>query len=453
MQLIFESMRTRLVAKGTLEGQTDGETLQSPPEPAPESGKVGKVGKVVHLPIVREKKFTENLKKQNDLFPLGIKHRDNLTNLTNLTTTTGFDSVTSGAIFPEIATAITAARSVALDIETFGPRKADGLNPWRGDIRLLTLKLPDHAPWIIDLQATGYDLGPLTAAIESVEVIAHNAKFDLLWLAVKCGCRPRRVFCTLTAARLLTAGTKPGNNLDQCLERYLGVPAAPDQSRSDWGGMFLTDDQLAYAARDVAHLHALRHKLASEIADSALNAVCRLEFDLLPTVVAMEEAGIAVDSAKLRSIRDDSRQTVRTKSDELRTLLASPALNPASPDQLKAALSRAGIQLANTNEETLKAADDGRIIPAILALRGAEKAPSRPRVSWNVSSPTGGSMDGSSRPAPTPVGFRAKPRTCKTSAGANCANASSHPPDRGSSWPTTRRSNCGRRRPSPAKRR
>jgi len=41
---------------------------------------------------------------------------------------------------------------------------------------------------------------------------------------------------------------------------------------------------------------------------------------------------------------------------------------------LKTALSRAGIELADTKEETLKAADDGTIIPAILALRGAEKA-------------------------------------------------------------------------------
>ncbi|MEI8311993.1 MAG: hypothetical protein WCH98_14685, partial [Verrucomicrobiota bacterium] len=129
---------------------------------------------------------------------------------------------TSRERFPEIASAITAAGAVALDIETFGSGKKGGLNPWRGDIRLLSLRVAGSTPWLIDLQATGYDLGELGRAIESVEVIAHNAKFDLLWLAVKTGVRPRRVFCTLTAARLLSAGTKPGNNLDQCLERFLG---------------------------------------------------------------------------------------------------------------------------------------------------------------------------------------------------------------------------------------
>ena len=276
--------------------------------------------------------------------------------------------------FPEIATAITAAGSVALDIETFGPGKKDGLNPWRGDIRLLTLRVAGRCPWLIDLQATGYDLGELGRAIESVEVIAHNAKFDLLWLAVKTGVRPRRIFCTLTAARLLSAGTKPGNNLDQCLERFLGITPAGDQALSNWGGMFLTDDQLAYAARDVMHLHDLAGRLDTELGGADLDTVKVIELELCPVVVAMEAAGIAMDKPRLQAIRDSSREATKAKCDELRVLLDAPSLNPGSTDQLKTALSRAGIELADTKEETLKAADDGTIIPAIIALRGAEKA-------------------------------------------------------------------------------
>ena len=276
--------------------------------------------------------------------------------------------------FHEIAAAITSAGSVALDLETFGSKKNDALDPWRGDIRLLSLKVPGSTPWLIDLQSTGYDLDELGRAIESVEVIAHNAKFDLLWLVVKTGVRPKKVFCTLTAARLLSAGTKPGNNLDQCLERFLGIAPAPDQSRSDWGGMFLTDDQLSYAARDVMHLHDLAARLDTELGGADLDTVKALEMELCPVVVAMEEAGIAMDAPKLQSIHDCARELVRAKSDELRVLLNSPSLNPGSPDQLKTALARAGIVVPNTSEETLKASGDGTIIPAILALRGAEKS-------------------------------------------------------------------------------
>ena len=119
-----------------------------------------------------------------------------------------------------IAEQVRNARRVALDIETYGERRGDGLDPWKGDIRLLSLCVENQQPWIIDLRAIGYDLGELKTALESVEIIAHNAKFDLLWLRVKCGLRATRVFCTLVAARLLVAGTKPGNDLDDWLSYF-----------------------------------------------------------------------------------------------------------------------------------------------------------------------------------------------------------------------------------------
>ena len=277
------------------------------------------------------------------------------------------------ATFPEIASLIEAAGSVALDIETFGPRKSDGLNPWRGEIRLLSLKIEGSDPWLIDLQSTGYDLGPLSTALASVTVIAHNFKFDALWLAVKCGIKIRKAFCTLTAARLLSAGTRPGNDLNKCLDRYLGIKPAEDHSTSDWGGMFLTDDQLAYAARDVAHLHALREVLARKLEQSGLQAVADLEMTNLPVIVQMEATGMAVDRNKLESLRDQAKADVETKAIALRELLNDRQLNPSSPAQLQSALARSGIDVPNTNEETLKANDDGKIIPLILDLRGQEK--------------------------------------------------------------------------------
>ena len=119
---------------------------------------------------------------------------------------------------------------------------------------------------------------------------------------MKCGLRISQVLCTLTAARLLSAGTQPGNNLDKCLKRYLGIKAAADHSTSDWGGMFLTEDQLAYAARDVAHLHELAGVLEKEIEDSGLDETWALESALLPCVIEMEVAGIQADRTKLEEI-------------------------------------------------------------------------------------------------------------------------------------------------------
>ena len=262
---------------------------------------------------------------------------------------------------------------IALDLETYGNRKGDGLDPWRGEIRLLTVCREGGPVWMIDLMAIGYDLGPLADILTVATVIAHNAKFDLLWLRVKCGLRLPKVFCTLTAARLLAAGTKPGNNLDQCLERYLGIEPGTDQSRSDWGSMLLTEEPFAYAARDIAHLHDLAKALETGIGEAALERVWTLESALLPRVVEMEAAGIRVDVERLRKIATNAQAAAAKASTDLRDALGNPGLNPASPAQLLAALRSKGITLDSTAEETLKAADDGRIIPLILAHREASK--------------------------------------------------------------------------------
>ena len=272
-----------------------------------------------------------------------------------------------------IALDLTGASRIALDIETYGPRKGDGLDPWKGDIRLLTLSRHNGPIWTIDLRATGYELGPLKPILETAGIIAHNAKFDLLWLRVKCGLFATKVHCTLTAARLLVAGTKPGNNLDQCLERYLGIEAAADHSRSDWASMLLTDDQLSYAARDVAHLHDLIGRMESELVTSGLDTVWALESNLLPCVVGMEATGIHVEREKLRKIADEALKLAQQASDELRSALGNPGINPASPSQLLAALRAKGIKLESTAEEKLKEADDGHLIPLVLDFREASK--------------------------------------------------------------------------------
>ncbi|MFZ9938375.1 MAG: DNA polymerase, partial [Luteolibacter sp.] len=195
----------------------------------------------------------------------------------------------------------------------------------------------------------------------------------LLWLRVKCGLMPKRVHCTLTAARLLTAGTKPGNDLDKCLERYLGITPAADHSRSDWGSMLLTDDQLAYAARDVAHLHDLLGTMESELEASGLDTVWALESNLLPCVVSMESTGIHVERAKLETIAAEADRIAKQAADSLRTELGNPSINPASPGQLLTALRAAGLKLDSTAEDALKAADDGHLVPLVLAYREAVK--------------------------------------------------------------------------------
>jgi DNA polymerase I-like protein with 3'-5' exonuclease and polymerase domains len=239
---------------------------------------------------------------------------------------------------------------VALGVKTCG----NDLDPWRGDIRLLSLAIPDHPAWLLDLRAIGHDLGDLGQCLQERQVIAHNAKLDLLWLRRKCGLKIDNVFCTFTASHLLTNGKQElRNDLYTCLERFLGLSPGDDQGKSDWGGMFLTEEQLEYAALVVLHLHRLKDKQLEAIAAEQLRPVLNLENRLIPVVVEMENRGFGINRERLLGVMDDCS----TKLDEALANFKEAfgeEVNPNSPRQLKKALMEKGLKLSNTSEQTLK---------------------------------------------------------------------------------------------------
>jgi hypothetical protein len=367
---IKQSSKNRADYRFFREGEGDLPIRPSTPEDATNTRGHGDIWGHSHTAYISEKNADEKNENQSALKGVYIGDRQTSPNIP-MSPRGVFCSLRTD--LDRIALDLTGASRIALDIETYGERKGDGLDPWKGDIRLLTLSRHGGTIWTIDLRATGYDLGPLKPVLEESGLIAHNAKFDLLWLRVKCGLHAKRVHCTLTAARLLVAGTKPGNDLDKCLERYLGIAPAADHSRSDWASMLLTDDQLAYAARDVAHLHDLLGTMESELEMAGLDTVWALESSLLPVVIGMEAAGLNVERTKLRSIADEALKLAHQAADDLRAALGNPGINPASPGQLLAALRAKGLKLESTAEDVLKAADDGHLVPLVLAHREASK--------------------------------------------------------------------------------
>ncbi len=287
----------------------------------------------------------------------------------------------SASEFGRIAEEIASAEApVALDIETYNDSGGGALSPFApgAQIRLLTLAVPGRKPWVIDLRATGYDLGELGRVIEGGEVIGHNLKFDLLWLRQKCRLNPRRVFCTMTASRLLTAGSKEPNDLGAVIARHLGVRLPKDQARSDWGGMVLTADQLAYSVNDVAHLHALRAKLDEALGAANLAKVAALEMDLIPVVVDMEASGFPVDRAAFEAMASRAESGMTAAMGRVRESFRDPNINPASPAQLLGALNRIGIPVEDTSADVL-AGVDHPATRAILEYRDLEKTAQQAR--------------------------------------------------------------------------
>ena len=264
---------------------------------------------------------------------------------------------------------------VALDIETYREGgKGGALSPYQrdGQIRLLSLCIPGRDPWLLDLRAIGYDLGPLKDVLEAAEVIGHNLKFDLLWLRVKCGLNIRKPFCTMTASRLLTSGSKEPNDLGAVIERHLSIKLPKDQGRSDWGGMLLTADQLAYAANDVRHLHSLRAALDKAVDADDLRPVADLEMRLIPVVVDIEATGFPVDSRRFQQISRDSMLKAAELDKQIKQIFNNNSLNVSSPIQLKAAFEKIGITVPDTAVEALSEIDH-ESARLVLEYRGHEK--------------------------------------------------------------------------------
>ena len=71
----------------------------------------------------------------------------------------------------------------------------------------------------------------------------------------------------------------------------MGVDLSKQQQTSDWGADSLSEEQLAYAASDVLHLHALRTKLDSLLAREGRTELAQAAFKFLPTRARLDLAG------------------------------------------------------------------------------------------------------------------------------------------------------------------
>jgi ribonuclease D len=202
------------------------------------------------------------------------------------------------------------AGALALDLETYGDQPAEALNPYRGEIRLLTVMPSGAQPVVFDLKALGYRAADWAGLFAGRQVIGHNLHFDAAWLLEKLGVRLPNMFCTWSAAKLLSNGeARTSNALGPVLERFLGVAVPKALGVSDWGSLMLTEGQLDYAAGDVTHLHALKDKLTEALTVAGLMTTFELEMALLPVVVDMESAGMPVNRDKLAQVLAEAEAT------------------------------------------------------------------------------------------------------------------------------------------------
>lgn len=109
----------------------------------------------------------------------------------------------------------------------------------------------------------------------SIEVVFHDADYDLRLLHQEFGFQATHLFDTRVAAQLLD---EPGIGLAALLEKYLQVSVDKRFQRADWSIRPLSAEMLAYAAGDTRHLAELRDILRNRLIELGRLAWAEEEF-------------------------------------------------------------------------------------------------------------------------------------------------------------------------------
>jgi ribonuclease D len=146
---------------------------------------------------------------------------------------------------------------------------------------------------VVDPLATG-GLGPIGELLgdPAIEIIFHDADYDLRLLHREYGFTAQNLFDTRIAAQLLN---EPGIGLAALLEKYFGVKLDKRFQRADWSARPLSPEMLAYAAADTRHLAQLRDILRDSLSQRGRLGWAQEEFALLedirPTAADQAEPG------------------------------------------------------------------------------------------------------------------------------------------------------------------
>jgi DNA polymerase-1 len=273
--------------------------------------------------------------------------------------------VETAAEASQVVVDLLVAPVLGLDTET------TGLDPRSHRVRLVQVATAEGRVYVFDLfRLDAGLLAPLFDPTTGPVLVGHNLRFDLGFLAEAGLPLPNgpRLFDSMLGAHLLEDGADrfPAGHftLAGVAERYLGVALDKSLQTSDWSGP-LSDEQIAYAARDAAVLPRLHAVMAERLREHDLERVARLEMRALPALVWLERTGAPFDAegwgvlaeqAARRQMELDHAltQASGTASDQT-DLFGDTAgtVNWGSPEQVKRVLADRGHVVERVDEATL----------------------------------------------------------------------------------------------------
>jgi ribonuclease D len=159
--------------------------------------------------------------------------------------------------------------------------EAASFHRYRDRVYLLQVSSRQETAVVDPLAVTS--LAPLGAVLADpdIEIVFHDADYDLRLLGHEYGFRGANLFDTRIAAQLVN---EPGVGLAALLEKYLGVRLDKRYQRADWSARPLTSEMLEYAAGDTRHLPVLRDLLRDRLREMGRLEWAEEEFGLLTAV-------------------------------------------------------------------------------------------------------------------------------------------------------------------------
>ena len=175
---------------------------------------------------------------------------------------------------------------VAVDTETLG------LVPARDRLCLVQLSAGDGSAHLVQFRRDQYDAPNLKRLLAdgSVLKLYHFARFDLAIMRKYLGVIAAPVYCTRTASKLARTYTDK-HGLKDLVKELLDVDLSKQQQSSDWGAENLSEQQMAYAANDVAFLHRLKDALDQMLVREGRMELAQACFSFLPARAELDLAG------------------------------------------------------------------------------------------------------------------------------------------------------------------
>jgi ribonuclease D len=180
--------------------------------------------------------------------------------------------------------------AVAIDTETMG------LEVGRDRLCVVQLSPGDGSADVVQIPPRAGEASNLKRLLadKSLLKIFHFARFDLAVLQKTFGIMAEPVYCTKIASRLARTYTDK-HGLKDLVREVLGQDLSKQQQSSDWGALELTEAQVAYAAADVLHLHALKERLDAMLAREGREQLAAACFRFLPDRVRLDLGGFATE--------------------------------------------------------------------------------------------------------------------------------------------------------------